>query len=464
MKTPVALLVLMIAAMVAAQAQPRVLINDDFSANTRLWQVDDHKFVADGMLTFNSTEEGDQSFISHYLDAERDFSISAELTQKEGLADTGFGLVWGVGNENYNLFLISSNQDYAIFSGDPAHLKNWKRSSLVRPLGQVNQLKVDHQAGKLIFSINGVVIEEHKTFPHFGSWIGFITLGQMQLHVDNFLLLQDQHIDLPEQVTTFAEKENLGQGVNSANDELGPIISSDGKTLFFARQNVEENIGGVYDDEDIWVSHQEKEKWGTAKNMGRSINTGLADNLVAVSTDNNTMLFEKDNSLAVRHRTETGWSEFEKIDLTFKNESDYFVANISADGKALIFSAKLKSNTFYDPKREEGDLYVCVKDKNNKWSPPINLGRTINTMGDETSPFLSADGKTLYFASDGRPGYGYQDIFVARRNGDSWTDWSKPLNLGPGVNTPGFDAYYTLPASGDYAYFVSYDKGFGRAD
>jgi outer membrane protein OmpA-like peptidoglycan-associated protein len=109
-------------------------------------------------------------------------------------------------------------------------------------------------------------------------------------------------------------------------------------------------------------------------------------------------------------------------------------------------------------------LYVSVKDKLNKWSVPINLGKTINTAGDETSPFLSADGKTLYFASDGRPGYGYQDIFFSKRNGESWTDWTKPLNLGSGVNTPGFDAYYTLPASGDYAYFVSYDKGYGKAD
>jgi outer membrane protein OmpA-like peptidoglycan-associated protein len=85
-------------------------------------------------------------------------------------------------------------------------------------------------------------------------------------------------------------------------------------------------------------------------------------------------------------------------------------------------------------------------------------------MGEDTTAYLSSDGKTLYFSSNGRPGYGDQDIFVARRNGDSWTDWSTPVNLGPGVNSPYFDAYYTVPAAGDFAYFVSYDKGFGRAD
>ena len=245
---------------------------------------------------------------------------------------------------------------------------------------------------------------------------------------------------------------------------MGPIISADGKTLFFARQNVKDNIGGVYDDEDIYYSQNEKDAWMRAKNMGRGLNTGLADNLIAVSADNNTMIFEKDNAIAVRHRTATGWSDFENININFKNESDYFVASFSADGKAVVFSAKLKQNMYYDPKREEVDLYVSVKDKNNNWSGPINLGSTINTNGDETSPFLSADGKTLYFASNGRPGYGYQDIFLAKRKGDSWTEWTTPLNLGPNINTAGFDAYYTVPAAGDYAYFVSYDKGYGKAD
>jgi outer membrane protein OmpA-like peptidoglycan-associated protein len=92
------------------------------------------------------------------------------------------------------------------------------------------------------------------------------------------------------------------------------------------------------------------------------------------------------------------------------------------------------------------------------------LGGAINSIGEDTSPFLSADGKTLYFATDGRPGYGNLDIFMSTRQGEGWTEWSTPVNLGLLVNSVYFDAYYTLPAAGDYAYFVSYDKGFGMAD
>jgi outer membrane protein OmpA-like peptidoglycan-associated protein len=457
-------LLLLLTSVTFLQAQPKILINETFSSNERGWELSEHKIIQDGMLIFNAPEEGDQSFVSVYFDPLKDYVISADLMQKAGLADNGFGLAWGSSDENYNLFLISSDQEYAVYSGNPAQLKNWKRADAIKPLGQMNNIRIEHRAGKVTFLINGVVVDERKEFQRYGNWTGFVVLSQMQVVIDNFQIFQDQVIDLPDNISSFAAKENLGEGVNSTEDDLGPVISSDGKTLYFARQNVKENIGGVYDDEDIWISQWQNEAWSKAVNMGRSINTGLADNLVAVSTDNNTMIFEKDNALAVRHRTATGWSDFEKIELTFKNEYDYFVATLSADGRAVIFSAMLRQNVNYDPKRKEGDLYVSVKDKLNKWSVPINLGKTINTAGDETSPFLSADGKTLYFASDGRPGYGYQDIFFSKRNGESWTDWTKPLNLGSGVNTPGFDAYYTLPASGDYAYFVSYDKGYGKAD
>ncbi|MDP4237670.1 MAG: OmpA family protein, partial [Bacteroidota bacterium] len=80
------------------------------------------------------------------------------------------------------------------------------------------------------------------------------------------------------------------------------------------------------------------------------------------------------------------------------------------------------------------------------------------------TPFLAADGKTLYFASDGFSGYGSTDMFLSRRLDDTWQHWSEPENLGPDFNTPDWDAYFTIPASGDYAYFVSRQGAIGEAD
>lgn len=446
-----------------ASAQLKPIVAEDFSSNIREWEVDEHKSISNGMLTINSTEDGDQSVITNYIDPHLDFEMSVEFVQMAGDADAGYTLTWGSNDENYNLFAITSSGNYAVHSGDPAHLKSWKNSPAINPIGKTNRVKVEQKNSMLNFYINDVKVDQQKPFPLFGTWMGVVVLDQIKLNVSHFQFNQNQVIDLPDHIFNAFTKENLGSLVNTGKDELGPMISSDGKLLFFARQNVPENVGGVADDEDVWISRYENNKWSKSANMGKSVNTPMSDNLVAVSADNNTMMFLENNELGLRHRTETGWSPIEKLNLAFKNESSYFVASLSADGKAIVFSAKFKDNLYYDAKRDEADLYVCVKNKD-KWSAPINLGKTINTSGNETSPFLSADGNTLYFSTDGRPGYGYQDVFYATKIGSDWTSWSKPLNLGPSVNTPGFDAYYTLPASGDYAYYVSPNDEDGNAD
>jgi outer membrane protein OmpA-like peptidoglycan-associated protein len=164
------------------------------------------------------------------------------------------------------------------------------------------------------------------------------------------------------------------------------------------------------------------------------------------------------------HRTAKGWSGLEDLGIRFDNESDYLEGCLSSDGKAIVFVAKLKANAYYRPGEQERDIYVCVKQANGVWSPPIHTGKVLNSAGDEYSPFLSADGRTLYFATNGRPGYGDVDIFMSKRLSDDWKQWSEPVNLGLGINTVGFDAYYTLPASGEHGYMVSNINTIGLAD
>ncbi len=436
------------------------LIREDFEYNHYGWAEDETKKITNGGYLITTNADGDESLLTFFLDPQKDFTISVDVKQLSGQQDD-YGLAWCSGKNDFNLFMIT-DEAYVVFSGDPVKLKGWKKSDAIKPVGNINNLKVQQMNGVLSFFINDKKVEDRKPNPCFGYNIGLIFFGEMKLIVDNFIFQQDQKIELPA-IASPNKKQNLGANINTAEDELGPVISTDGKTLYFARQNVPENTGGKDDDEDVYMSQWIEGAWTKAKNMGRAINTTGTDNLLAVSADNNSMMFDEDHELMMRHRSESGWSDLEKLGLTFKNELDHFVASLSADGRAVIFSAKLKSNIYYDLKRDEGDLYVSIKE-NNTWQAPVNLGKNINSPGEDTSPYLSSDGKTLYFSSNGRPGYGDQDIFVARRNGDGWTDWSTPINLGPGVNSPYFDAYYTVPASGDYAYFVSYDKGFGRAD
>jgi outer membrane protein OmpA-like peptidoglycan-associated protein len=98
----------------------------------------------------------------------------------------------------------------------------------------------------------------------------------------------------------------------------------------------------------------------------------------------------------------------------------------------------------------EEDLYVSLKDSFGKWTEPKNLGPTINTKGFEISPFLSPDKKRLFFSSNGHPGLGDADIFMTERLYESWDVWAKPQNLGNKVNSALFDAYFTIQDSVGY--------------
>jgi outer membrane protein OmpA-like peptidoglycan-associated protein len=88
----------------------------------------------------------------------------------------------------------------------------------------------------------------------------------------------------------------------------------------------------------------------------------------------------------------------------------------------------------------------------------------VNTAANEVSPFLAADGVTLYYATSGLSGYGETDIFVTRRLDDTWQNWSEPQNLGAEINTPRGDGYFSIPAAADYAYFTSFANSIGSYD
>jgi outer membrane protein OmpA-like peptidoglycan-associated protein len=107
------------------------------------------------------------------------------------------------------------------------------------------------------------------------------------------------------------------------------------------------------------------------------------------------------------------------------------------------------------------DLYVSFLKDNGNWTEPKNLGKILNTAGTESSPFLAADDRTLYFSSNGFSGYGASDIYVTRRLDDTWTNWSEPENLGPNINSEGDDLFFNIPLTGDAAY---YSRGANDAD
>ncbi|MDH5475024.1 MAG: OmpA family protein [Cyclobacteriaceae bacterium] len=263
------------------------------------------------------------------------------------------------------------------------------------------------------------------------------------------------------QIISFdSEKEQLGQNINTPFHEVKPIISSDGKTLYFCRQNHPLNIKGEKDDQDIYFSKYINNQWSAASNIGPPLNDKYANGINSVSGDGNTVLIfngniydEEISGALLSRRTKMGWSSPIRLYIKdFQNYSEYEDYQLTSDNKFLLLAVDR------DDSKGDQDLYVSFHQPDNSWGTPVNLGNAINTSKAEFSPFLASDGKTLYFASEGHNSIGNSDIFYAKRLDETWQNWSDPINLGTSINTAGLDAYFTIDAAGEYAYFVSMEN------
>lgn len=268
--------------------------------------------------------------------------------------------------------------------------------------------------------------------------------------------------DAPQKVI----RENLGKTINSRNPEFAPVISSDGKTLYYTRNYV--NFFGKEKDQDIWYSTKNEDgTWSKAQNLGIPLNTEQDNAVFAVASDGREVLlmnkYLKDGKLAPgisrSKRTPNGWSFPEDVKIeNYYNKSSNAEFALSADGKVMVMSIERLTT------RGNRDLYVSFKKPNEEWTEPRNMGNVINTPAHDVTPFIAADGKTLYFSTSGFSGFGNNDIFKSTRLDETWLNWSEPQNLGEGINTPNWDGFFTIPASGEYAYMCTYENASQKED
>lgn len=254
--------------------------------------------------------------------------------------------------------------------------------------------------------------------------------------------------------------DRLSNNVNSKYIEHSPIISPDGKHLYFSRRYHPDNVGGVEDVEDIWVSDLDPStgNWLPARNVGPPLNTEGPNFISSITLVQGEEVLILGNRYGKKGLMYTGVSMSKRsgdkyenpVNLEVENEYnynpkvDYFLA---PSGDAMLTSAER------DDSYGGRDLYVSFK-KGKSWTEPKNIGSDINTAADDFSPWLGEDNKTLYYSTSGISGYGGADIYVTIRLDDTWERWSDPENLGSSVNSALDDSYFTIPSSGKHIYFA----------
>lgn len=462
-------------------AQNQSIMRDDFDNNAKNWTVksetDYGSALADGHFSIWLKKETWTWYIYQncQLDPNKAFTLATEFKFKSGSEKAHFGLAWNVIDQKNNLvFELGKDGQYAIYERKEdkvSYIKNWTKSGKSIAFDEYHTLSVKYTGSEYEYVLDGEVLFR-SPYSKVGvlNYVGFFIENKANALVNWIDVKQERGKlnTIDDGNFKQVDKENLGSKINTIYTEKRPIISSDGKTLYFTREGDPKNIGDANTD-DIWVADLGKDGlWGAAYNIGRPLNNADNNSMVGVASDNSWMVLKaiytpegeyKAKGFSISKKVDGKWSVPEPIEVkNFYNKNKYQEAHINPDGTVLIFT--IERDDTYGGK----DIYFSKKMSDGTWSEPKNCGAVLNSFGDEIGPFMAGDGKTLYFASEGHPGYGDADIFMSKRLDDSWTNWSTPVNLGPTINTSGWDAYFSTDIKGEWGYMVSNQNSIGKLD
>ncbi len=473
----------------------KVLYTDGFKDNRHRWieeETEESKAEINSKgyyyLKHNALHRNYFSTQYLYFNEFESFQLSATIDQLGGSSESEYGIIYGMKDKlNYYTFTVSSDGYYHIYGSENGYLfelKKWSvAKDIINPVNRKNKLTILKKGTHIHFFVNNKLVHSDYHRKFFGHRFG-LNVGSFSANRVYQVSVKIPHvaIKLISNSKQGYAKKNLGGAINTPYEELGPIISADGNTLYILRDEHPENITKtifsmnekgegnkktIYTN-DIWVANKQNGTWNNAQQMGAPLNNEGHNFVISVSPDNNQLLVANEylpdgkpggDGISLTRKTAEGWQTPQKVAIENDYNHNKFVSYfLSSDNKHLIMSLE------QDDSYGDLDLYISTLKKDGSWSKPINMGPQLNSRGSESTAFLAADNRTLYFSSNGWPGYGSNDIFVSRRLDNSWTRWSIPQNLGPEVNTDEWEGYYSVPASGDYAYLASYTNSIGMSD
>ncbi|WP_028981009.1 OmpA family protein [Sporocytophaga myxococcoides] len=232
-----------------------------------------------------------------------------------------------------------------------------------------------------------------------------------------------------------------------------PVLTADQQTIIYYKKN-----GLTHnDDEDIVVSDKVNGEWSDPYSISTNINTKFNEGAASLSGDGKVLVFTSCNrqdgfgscDLYVSYKIGDAWSEPVNLGANINSPTWESEPTISADGKTIYFSS-LRRGGF-----GKEDIWYTKMDENGEWSPAKNLGKPVNTSGREVAPFIHANGKSLYFSSSYHLGMGGLDIFSSELTDSTW---SEPANLGYPLNGPSNDATIFITCDSKKGFYTVYEK------
>lgn len=424
----------------------------------------------------NLDKEYNNNFLREWrVDGNEDFTIEVKMKQLAGPTDYGHGVLYGYYTwDDYARVLIAGTGHISArkrVKEETTKVLGWQKDEEgnIKGLNEWNTLKIVKTSKGTKLYVNNAFQKEIPNMEYVGYKLGFILYPEQRVMVDWIKVTRKKQVMSIARNATKGELENLGSNINSKYIEKSPNISADGKTLYFTvSEHPDKNIGSKLKSDIAYSKLGADGNWGPMQLMDAPINNQYHNYIVSMSPDENSALFGNvyledggmTSGISYGVKRNGKWQTPKKVYVkNYKNINEYSDYWLSPDGLKLISACE------NDKSYGEKDLFVSFLQDDGSWSEPENMGPNINTWAGEFTPYVAADGVTMFFSSYGHPGYGSADVFMVKRLDDTWTNWSKPLNVGPVINSPNWDAYFRIDAQGKWGYMVSTgDKSLGEED
>lgn len=348
---------------------------------------------------------------------------------------------------SYYLSTFKQTKSIPFFEAAIANTKEDTIVELYYYLGKAYQLNSEFEKANTVFNIFDYFIEQN-------TKSGKILKNNL-IQEKNY---NNNGIDYTSKKNNNIIIQNLGEKINTIDREYAPVLSTDKDVILFtSRRKINGNKIDKTDllpYEDIYVVKKTNNEWALLtdklelkKYLPDNVNTKKHDASITYSTDGKTIYTYKKDAIWQANYTNDNWSTLKKLDDKI-NSTKFNVPSVtlSSDGNTMFF-VTVKKNGIGGK-----DIYKSVRESDGKWNSPSLLSTKINTIEDEDGPFLTQDGKTLYFSSRGHSSIGGYDFFKSELINGEWND---PINIGIPYNSPADDIFFVIDNTNEMGYFSS---------